>query len=235
MNRYLLTILALLLCACAGHVHAQADPAFPALVVDRAAIRSLEKAEQLYESGNFKRAYFIYRNQLAPIGDKYAQYMVGYMHLVGQGTDADRVAAAAWYRLAAERGTREFVMVHNQLLVSLTPEQIPEYERRFLELRRQYGDLPILLQAVREDYGRLKTRTGSRLGSAASPVTVIDVSGGGKVGSADDYYHAVAVRLKARLEMIAKYTDAEELDYDLDALDLNAIEQRVNKALGELD
>ena len=228
-------MLVMLSCTCAGNVHAQAEPAFPGLVVDKAAIRSLEKAERLYESGNFKRAYFIYRNQLAPLGDKYAQYMVGYLQLVGKGTDADRVAAAAWYRLAAERGTREFVMVHKQLLVSLTPEQIPEYEREFLELRRQYGDLPLLMRAVREDYDQLRTRTGSRLGSAASPVTVIDLSGGGRVGSADDYYDAIADRLTARLAMIARYTDAEELDYDLDALDLGAIEQRVERALAELD
>ena len=35
------------------------------------------KVDELYERGEFDRAYFIYRNDLAPVGDKYAQYMVG--------------------------------------------------------------------------------------------------------------------------------------------------------------
>ena len=201
------------------------------MTVDKAAIRYQQKAEQLYELGNYKRSYFIYRNELAPIGDKYAQYMVGFMHLMGQGTDVDRIAATAWYRLAAERGTREFVMVHNQLLVSLTPEQIPEYERQFIELRKRYGDLPILMQAVREDVERLKNRTGSRIGSGSSPVMIIDVRQGRTLGAADTYYEEVEDRLQARLEMIARYTETEIAEIDVNTLDLDELEEQVNRAL----
>ena len=231
VKKHLLSIYPLLLVACAISAQAQASGAFAGLTVNKSAILSLEKAEQLYETGNFKRAYFIYRNELAPIGDKYAQYMVGYMNLTGQGTEADRVVAAAWYRLAAERGTREFVMVHNQLLVSLTPEQIPEYERAFIDLRKQYGDLPILMRAVREDYDRLRIRTGSRLGSGASPVVIIDVRQGRSMGSADAYYEEIEDRLRARLELIARYIQTETSDIDMNSLSLEELEDRVEQVL----
>ena len=217
--------------ACAATAQAQGNTAFAGFTATTSAIQSLEKAEQLYEVGNFKRAYFIYRNELAPFGDKYAQYMVGYMNLTGQGTEVDRTAAAAWYRLAAERGTREFVLVHNQLLVSLTPEQIAEYERTFIDLRKQYGDLPILMRAVREDYDRLRIRTGSRVGSGASPVFVIDVRGGRTMGSADAYYEEIENRLKARLAMISRYVDTETADIDPNRINLEELEDRVNELL----
>ena len=68
-----------------------------------------QKVDRLYDAGFFERAYFIYRNELVPIGDKYAQYMVGFMYLAGLGIEQDSVAALAWYRLAAERGSPDFV------------------------------------------------------------------------------------------------------------------------------
>lgn len=48
-------------------------------------VRIQAKAESLYLQGHWERAQFIYEHELAPIGDKYAQYMVGYMYLNGQG------------------------------------------------------------------------------------------------------------------------------------------------------
>ncbi len=231
VNKHLLSLLMILALACAAPAQSQSSSGLPGFSIDKSAIRSLDKAENLYEMGNFKRAYFIYRNELAPVGDKYAQYMVGYMNLTGQGTDANRVAAAAWYRLAAERGTREFVLVHNQLLASLTPEQIPAYEQRFLDLRKEYGDLPILMRAVREDYDRLRVRTGSRVGSSASPVVVIDVRQGGSLESAERYYEELENRLRIRLEMIARYTNTEIADIDLNKVDLHEIEDQVNQVL----
>ncbi len=63
------------------------------------------KVDQLFERGDYERAYFIYRNELAPAGDKYAQYMVGFMHLTGMGIDEDPVAAVRL--VPTGRGTRD--------------------------------------------------------------------------------------------------------------------------------
>ena len=76
----------------------QTDGGFPNVPTSMETLRVQQKAEALFERGNYERAYFIYRNELAPIGDKYAQYMLGYMHLTGKGATEDRVAATAWYR-----------------------------------------------------------------------------------------------------------------------------------------
>jgi hypothetical protein len=208
---------------------AQSDPAFPGAPVDNTTLRSLEKAEALFESGNYKRSFFIFRNELAPIGDKYSQYMVGFMHLTGKGTTEDRVAAAAWYRLAAERGTREFVKVRDQLMVSLTPEQVRDCDRLFVELRKKYGDLPLIMGALRDDLEILRERTGSRVGSGTSPVTVIDLKRGGSTGSGDDYYGRIQERVESRLAYVARQTNVEV--HDLDDLDVATLEKRVAERL----
>ena len=126
-------------------------------------------------------------------------------------------------------------MVHNQLLVSLTPEQLADYERRFVVLRKQYGDLPILMRVVREDFDRLKERTGSRLGSGASSMVVIDVRHGRTTGTADQYYKEIENRLKTRLGMIAWYTQTDIADVDLHTVNLDELEEQVNRVLESTD
>lgn len=227
--RSLTVFLAMFLLGLPGQVIAQGDEDFPVAASSQETLRVQEKAASLFDTGKYERSYFIYRNELVPIGDKYAQYMVGFMHLTGLGTTEDRVAAAAWYRLAAERGTKEFVMVRKQLMVSLTPEQMEDCDRLFVELRKQYGDLAILMQSVREDMGILKERTGSRLGSRASPVAVIDMTRGGAIGSGDEYYRKVEERLRTRLQYIAHKAKIEI--HDLNDLDIATIEARVAERL----
>lgn len=108
-----------------------------------------EKVDDLFTRGETSRAYFIYRNELVPLGDKYAQYMVGYMHLTGLEVDQDRVAAMAWYRLAAERGTPEFVELRDRLFAELTDEQRRDADRLYRELHLEYCDLAILLASIK--------------------------------------------------------------------------------------
>ena len=137
-------------------------------------MRTQAKAESLYLQGHWQRARFIFEHELAPIGDKYAQYMVGYMYLNGQGVSRDPVMASAWYRVAAERGVREFAAVRDQLLDSLSPDELSQSDARYVELRKQYSDLVVTLDIVRKDRRlRRAETTGSRLGGSASPMTVI--------------------------------------------------------------
>ena len=77
-----------------------AEAAGDSPVVDASILRLQDKAEDLYRRGHWERAYFIYVNELAAAGDKYAQYMAGYMHLHGHGVEHDDVKASAWFRLA---------------------------------------------------------------------------------------------------------------------------------------
>ena len=89
-------LLAVVLCAAAG---AQDYKPFPGKVTDSRTLAMQERVEELYVAGNFDRAFFIYENELAPIGDKYAQYMVGFMHLNAQAVPQNKARALAWYRL----------------------------------------------------------------------------------------------------------------------------------------
>ena len=130
---------------------------FPTGDLDARTMRIQAKVESLYERGDYKRAHFIYSNELARQGDKYAQYMTGYMYLMGQGVAKDPVKASAWYRIAAERRAPEFIAVRDQVLQSLNDEQRARSDELFVELRKEYSDLVIIMGLLVEDLKALKT------------------------------------------------------------------------------
>lgn len=233
MNNNLTNLLALLVLVWPGVVAAQSTDSFPSVPVTAKTLSVQNKAEALFEERNYDRAFFIYRHELVPIGDKYSQYMVGFMYLTGKGVEPDRVTATAWYRLAAERGTREFETVRDQLMVSLTPEQMPKCDRRFIDIRKKYGDLAILVKAIRTDFVALSSRTGTRLGADSAAVTVIQLRGLGGAESGSAYYGRIEDRLQARLDFISKYTRIEIRD--LDSMNLSSIERLVAERLEVLE
>ncbi len=184
--------------------HAQDSSDLAADTPDARTLSVQRKVDEVFESGEFERAYFIYRNELAPVGDKYAQYMVGYMHLMGMGVEEDEVRASAWYRLAAERGHPEFVGVRNQILGSLDEDELERSDRAYIELRRQYGDLVLVMRQLRSDLKTLSApTTGSRLqrranpAMAADPVISVGLSGG-------SYYHKTGMRFRSRLDYVTE-------------------------------
>ena len=80
----------------AAPVTAQQSGPFPGSPLDQATMRLGERVEELFDEKEYERAFFIYRNELAPIGDKYAQYMVGFMYETGTWVDEDPIRASAW-------------------------------------------------------------------------------------------------------------------------------------------
>jgi len=131
---------------------------FPGAKPDRRILKTQQKVDSLFEKGDFERAYFIYREELAPLGDKYAQYMVGYMTLVGKGVPSDLIAGSAWYRLAAERGDSSFQQASNEVLHLLDDEQRQLSDRRYIELRRDYSDAMIVAGLIENDLDLLQNR-----------------------------------------------------------------------------
>lgn len=124
---------------------------FPGSKPDRRVLKTQEKVDSLFEKGDYKRAYFIYLNELAPLGDKYAQYMVGYMQLTGKGVERDYIAGSAWYRLAAERGNPKFSSARDEVLELFNEEQRLQSDQKYAELRQQYSDAMIVTQLVERD------------------------------------------------------------------------------------
>lgn len=212
---------------------AQSTISFPEMPADARTARVQNQAEEVFSRGDYERAYFIYRNELTPIGDKYGQYMVGYMHLTGKGAEQDVVAASAWYALAAERGNRQFVKVRDELYGSLNPRQRLESDLRFMQLRKQYGDLVLLARAVEHDLETLRARTGSRLGSDAAGLTIVEPDGTATMGVG--YYGRIERRMKARLAYIARHTDIEIHELDAENVDARKIEEHVLAHLDRLE
>lgn len=234
LARILTVFLATIVCLHFSIAGAQTTSTFPGVPIDSRALRVQDQAEKVYQRTDYERAFFIYRNELAPTGDKYGQYMVGFMYLAGKGVPEDRVAASAWYRLAAERGIKEFDKARDRLMVTLDDAQKARSDLLFIQLRKQYGDLALLIKAAKADYKLLGARTGSRLSSSGgSPLTIVRPNGG--VQSGADYYDQIERRMQSRLEYIARHTKIEITDSGIDNVDLASIEEQINEQLDTLD
>ena len=185
------------------------------------------KVDELYERGEFDRAYFIYRNELAPGGDKYAQYMVGYMHLMGRGAAEDPVAASAWYRLAAERGTPEFAAVRDQLMHDLDADERRRSDSGYRQLRRQFSDVFVLFQDIKRTYRELQSATGSRLAVRGGPMNIVGASSSNQGHSSADYYGHMRNELRRQLVALSELGGFPDLETDPARVDMSDIERRV--------
>lgn len=203
---------------------------FSADVPNSKTLATQRKVDKLFDAGDYERAFFIYRNELAPLGDKYAQYMVGYLYLTGLGVEEDYAKASAWYQLAAERGTREFVAVRDQLTRNMSSAQIQESDRLYEELRLELSDLAVLMASIKRDHAEMQMKTGTRVNSEASQVTVIDARVG-RTLSGNDYYGSIRRQLADRLQQLKEVGDFEELETDPDKINIHELERRVQERL----
>jgi TPR repeat protein len=185
-----------------------------------------DKVERIFDAGDFKRAFFIYRNELAPLGDKYAQYMVGFMYHTGLGVEEDSVSAAAWYQLAAERDTREFVVARDRLLHVMDSDDVDQSRVLFRELRRRYCDIAVLFSSIKRNMKDLQGITGSRLRSRSSPVMVID-NRAGRTSSGSIYYGSIEDELEARMLLLKEIGEFADVHTDPDQINIHDLERRV--------
>ena len=95
-------------------------------------------------------------NELAPFGDKYAQYMAGYMCQWGQGVEegsgygiglVQDCGRARRHRSSSRSGTR--------LLDSLDPDR-DRSDIEYIELRKKYSDLVVVMKLLRKEYDELQ-------------------------------------------------------------------------------
>jgi len=213
---------------------AEKPESFPGNLVDSRTYRIQEKVDQLFEQREYERALFIYKNELAPLGDKYAQYMVGYMYLTGTGVAEDPVIASAWYRLAAERSNSLFVAVRDQLVGDLSEFDKGRSDELYLQLRQQYSDVVILLGLIREDIDAIASRTGSRIPGRGGPVTILDPRAGIGV-SGEDYFGRIQKRHQARVDYLVRELDPSGLNLNVNNLDIDALEDLVQRHVATID
>ena len=204
-------------------------------VLDAKTLSVQAKAEELFQRGDYKRAHFIYRHELAPIGDKYAQYMVGFMSLAGLGVKEDPVLACAWYRLAAERKAPEFVAVRDELMAQFDAVDMELADEIYLRLRRQYSDIVLRMRLVRDDYeSMIESSTGSRMGSPISAVTIVRPRAGTSM-SGDAYYGQVHRRMQKHLDHITATLEIEPVNADLVVDELADLERQVDAFVALID
>ena len=215
-------------------VYAQTYKPFPGITSDSRTIRLQESVEELYAAGNFERAFFIYENDLAPQGDKYAQYMVGYMYLHAQGVEQDKTRAFAWYRLAAERGESVLQRPQRKLIESMSAAEIARSNRFLADLRDSIGDMRLVTKLIEQDLKILKERTGSRVASAeySGPLIIIKPHGG-TVGP--NYYHDVRVRLEVRLNYLGTRIEISDIALQIDDEKLRILQEQAKSELAALD
>lgn len=179
-------------------------------------------------------ALFIYENELAPRGDKYAQYMVGFMHLNGQSVPKHKVTALAWYRLAAEREHEELQGARDELAASMTLEEIDASNRIFLELLKRFGDTTLIIRLIQKDMETLQSRTGTRISGSrlSAPVKIIRPS-----GSMEDpnYYRDIRRRLEARLGYLETKVEISDIASESDNDELRQFEEQIKSELAALE
>ncbi len=220
----ILSIAALICLSVASHAQRSSELSADLPITSTLAVQ--DKVEKLFDAGHYERAYFIYRNELSPLGDKYAQYMVGFMYQSGLGVDEDAISAGAWYQLSAERGTREFVAVRDRYLQTMDEEDVARSRALHKELRLKYCDLAVLLSSIKRDVRELRNISGSRLGGQVSPMVTIR-NRSNQFVSGSDYYGSIREDVERRLTLLKEVGDFEDIDVDADRLNIGALEERV--------
>lgn len=218
-------------------VTALASPAeeyrqFPGAPLDGRTLRIQDRVESVFSSGDYGRALLIYEKELAPLGDKYAQYMVGFMHLKGKGVPENAAEALAWYRLAAERGEGPFVKARDALQNSLQSAEVEQADERFAELWQQYGDRKLLLDLIRKDLDILREGDAPAEGLADASVPLAAGYAGSDTN--DGYRRWVRTRLIERLQYLSTTKDAAQAGIEDPAL-LEKLESEVRQELKTLD
>jgi hypothetical protein len=234
-----LKILAILIAV--GHapnVPAQHSAGHLSVELDSRTLSVQAKAEELFNREQYRRAHTIYLNDLAPIGDKYAQYMLGFMSLGGLGVEQDPVLASAWYRLAAERGDpEEFVEIRDELMEQLDALDTTRSDETYLALRRTYSDIAVSMREAREAFQDLSTvTTGSRIGNnPSSAVTIVELRAGSSM-SGDVLIHRTQRRMQGHLDHITAKLGIDRIKAETATADqLKDLEDQVRAYVSRLD
>lgn len=228
MLKPLLIAIAFAVAASAG---AQMSSSDPGVGLDSKTLSVQAKAEELFARGDYRRAHVIYLNDLAPIGDKYAQYMLGFMNGNGLGVDQDPVLASAWYRLAAERGEpAEFLAIRDESLAQLDGPDRGRSDDLYLALCGQYSDIAISMREVREEFEQLsQVWTGSRLGGTSTAVTIVEPRAGGSQ-SGDAFIRRVERRMQRHLDIVTATLGVDRIDaHAVTASELADLEEAVRQ------
>ena len=176
----------------------QAERTFPGEPDTRFVADLKRDADRAYDRGDYARAYRIVSKSLSWRGDKYSQYLLGVMHLNGQGVRRDPATGVAWLRLAAERKNARLLAAYEDALTGLNDTQRARADILYAELQEEVGDRRVLARLVRKDIRALNNSTGSRLGATDFlPLTIVTLDGRRIPGN--EFYGSIRQRIDTRM------------------------------------
>lgn len=120
------------------------------------------KADQLYEAGEYKKAFKIYV-KLGKMGVSHSQDRVSRMYENGEGTKTNPVEAYAWSVLAAQRGATEKIERRDSLLEQSTDKQ--KAEKKADKLMAKYSRTALQKKADSKAKLKHNTKSGGCTGS----------------------------------------------------------------------
>ena len=203
-------------------------------MADQRTLQTQKRVDQLYSAGEYERALFIYERELAPRGDKYAQYMVGYMHLNTHGVPLDKATALAWYRLAAEREYEVLQQARDELAADLTQAEIDASNRIFLDLLQEIGDTRLLMKLIRRDMNTLSDRTGTHIRGATSGGSTVIIRPSGMIED-PNFYRDIRLRLEARLSYLETKVEISDIALDSGDKEIRMYEEQAKSELAALE
>ncbi len=207
------------------------EPSISGTIIDARTLNIQEKVERLYAEEQYERAHFIYLHELAPIGDKYAQYMLGFMYEHGINVEPNPIEASAWYRIAAERGNDKFNDVSESSLRWLTDEEREAADARYVELRLRYADVAVMFRQVSADYEKLMAvPTGTRIPGGGRSLVTMDPDK--QAGEAD--LLAAERRLKRGLVFLSTVLDDQSYNVTYTELDIRDLDRDVRAYLADV-
>jgi len=216
--------LVLLVALSATSLHAIASDDFPGRAPDRRTLKTQEIVDVLFEKGEYERALFIYHKELAPLGDKYAQYMVGYMHLAGKGVQRDKAAASAWFRLAAQREDPLFMRARDETWDVLDAREQTQSDKNYIGLRVECGDATLLASLVESDLQILRGRANPD----SLSTNLVDRGGTSRQGESDRYDYVVE-RIEHRMSYLTQFLASDDLILAAERDRFDQFEQQVRE------
>ncbi len=204
-------------------VQAIAGDDFPGPAPDRRTLKTQEKVDALFEKGEYERAMFIYHKELAPLGDKYAQYMIGFMYLAGKGVQRDVATASAWFRMAAQREQPMFMRARDDTWRTLSTEQQAQSDRIYIDIRAECGDATLIANLVEDDLEILRSR--ARPNSLS--VNLVDRGESSSQQGANQYDQVVA-SIKHRMSYLTRMLQSDDLIGASETSRYERLEQRVD-------
>ncbi len=129
-----------------------------------------QRADIAYAHGQDRRAWGLYQ-QLAAVGDKFAQFRIATMYEDGRHASRDPVQAHSWAALAAETGRMEFRHYQASLRAQLDPQQLAMSDSITKELISNNGIFNQAVAALELLQKGVSRCTGSRVGSRCDSVS----------------------------------------------------------------